>query len=242
MSPVSAAEIFAEKRIAVFFARRYARMGLSMSDLVAEGMLALSEAASRFDPTKGAKFSTYAAYWVRHHLKAYAESTLHAVRRPTHKRSWRLLDKEMKPTTKALTISLGRDPTEEEIAAAIGVSAEDVHDVITWSRSRDSGISEIYGEGHWPVDDAPLPDEAADDARERARLKTALAEALEALPARERFVVEGRAYADEPKTLAAIGRELGVSRERARQLEAQAFARLRRALESFAPTSDEEAA
>lgn len=242
MSPVSADEILAEKRIVLFHARRYARMGLPLSDLVAEGMLALAEAASRFDPNKGAKFVTYAGFWVRHHLKAYTERTLHAVRRPTHKRSWRRIDRDLKPARKALTASLGRDPTEEEIAEAIGASAEDVHDVITWSRSRDSAISEIYGEGHWPVDDAPLPDVIVDDAREHTRLKTAIQSALEALPSRERFIVDARMYSDDPKTLAAIGRELGISRERARQLEAQAFARMRRALAAFAPTSDEEAA
>ncbi len=232
-------EIIAQRRSVMYFARRYARMGVSLEDLEAEGMLALAYAASKFDQSKGTKFSTYSNFWIQAHLKRYVEGALHAVCRPSNLRTWRLIDKELKPTTKALVASLGRAPTDTELAEALGVPLEDVQGAKAWNSHRDGTISADAGEGHWPTDDGTLPDELVDGARQRARLKAAVASALDALPVRERSVIVNRVYADEPKTLEAIGRELGVSRSRIQQLEAKAMARLRASLEAFAPSQDD---
>jgi RNA polymerase primary sigma factor len=217
-------------RFVVSFAKRYRGCGLSFLDLINEGNLGLMEAAKRFDPAKDVRFLTYAVWWIR-------QSIVHAI--SEHGGAVRLPQKQanllhrLGKTTRALTIELQRDPSVEEIATEMGTTPADVTRLmqVAGDQISLSGGGEDEGEGPSLAD--RLEQEViphAEDVVFRAALENQVRACIDSLDPKEELVVKMRFGLDdqEPRTLKEIGDQLNLSRERIRQIEAQALAKLRR--------------
>jgi RNA polymerase sigma-32 factor len=227
--------ITAHLRLVVAIAARHQRAGLSISDLVAEGNLGLVEAARRFDRSKDARFATYAAWWVRARISRYSMGNRRIVPAPSSRNARRLFA-SLRRTTRELEGQLGRPPTRSEIAAATNTSEDDVALVEVALGARDTTV-DAYDELTCALAGiSPSPEDTFADAEEQARAAYMIGRALEELDGREREIVRRRFFEGESDsdTLATIGRDLGLSRERVRQLELRAKYKLRSALSTLA--------
>jgi RNA polymerase primary sigma factor len=218
-------------RLVVTIAQGYGHLGLPLLDVISEGNIGLMTAIDRFDPTKGAKLSTYASWWIRQCIKRAVSNQGKTIRLPVH-----LGDKILKMRRVSLRMSeeLGREPTADEIAEEIGIATGKVSQLKTVSirpASLDAPISDDdlteFGES--------VADEEARTPFELLRekdLHNKVDGLLDELDAREKKIISQRFgfSGGERKTLQEIGNKLGVSRERIRQLENIALAKLRRAL------------
>ena len=218
-------------RLVVTIAQDYANLGLPLLDVISEGNIGLMTAVDRFDPAKGAKLSTYAAWWIRQSIKRALSNQSKTIRLPVH-----LGDKISKMRRVALQMSeeLGREPTDDELGEEIGIASGKVSHLKTASirpASLDAPISDDdlteFGES--------VADEEARTPFELLRDKDLHNEVdgfFEVLNDREKKIISQRFGfgGGARKTLEEIGRKLGVSRERIRQLENIALSKLRRAL------------
>ena len=218
-------------RLVVTIAQDYANLGLPLLDLISEGNVGLTVAVDRFDPSKGAKLSTYAAWWIRQSIKRALSNQGRTIRLPVH-----LGEKISKIRRVALHLSeeIGREPTDDELGEEIGIASEKVSHLKTASTSLaslDAPISDDdlteFGEG--------VADEQARTPFELLRdkdLHNDVDGLLEVLDDREKEIISQRFGFDggEQKTLEEIGRKFRVSRERIRQLQNEALSKLRRAL------------
>jgi RNA polymerase primary sigma factor len=218
-------------RLVVTIARDYADYGLPLLDLISEGNIGLMKAVERFDLAKGAKLSTYAVWWIRQSIKRALSNQGKIIRLPVH-----LGDKMSKMRRVALRMSeeLGREPTDDELGLEIGMPSEKV--------------AELRGIGIRPASlDAPISDDGLTEfgdsvADEEARtpfellrdkdLRSKVDGLLKELNDREKRIISKRFGfgGGERKTLQQVGDQLGVSRERIRQLENIALSKLRHAL------------
>ena len=223
--------IKANLRLVVKIAHDYSNLGLPLLDLISEGNIGLMKAVERFDPAKGGKLSTYGVWWIKQSIKRALANQSKTIRLPVH-----LIDKIYKLYRASLTMSeeLGREPTDEELAEEIGISSGKVSRLKRVSirpASLDAPISdddstefgEIVGD-----EDAQTPFESFRD----KNMRDELSELLEVLDERERKIILMRFGLDDgkPKILEEIGKKFGVTRERIRQLQNIALAKLRRAL------------
>ena len=223
--------IKANLRLVVKIAHDYANLGLPLLDLVSEGNIGLMKAVERFDPAKGGKLSTYAAWWIKQSVKRALDNQSKTIRLPVN-----LVDKISKMRRISLQMSeeLGREPTNDELAEEIGISIGKVSQLKTASirpASLDAPISdddstefgEIVGD-----EDAQTPFALLRD----KNLRDEVSDLLEVLDDRERKIIFQRFGLDggKPKTLEKVGKKFGVTRERIRQLQNIALAKLRRAL------------
>jgi RNA polymerase primary sigma factor len=212
-------------RLVVHVAKRYRGHGVPFGDLIQDGVIGLNRAVEKFDWRKGFKFSTYATWWIRQAVQRSVAGQARTIRVPTHVNERR---QTLARHARKLEPELGRPPTHEELAKSTGLSLTHVEEALGVAEARvslNAPLADDDGElGDLFADDAAEnPEELAEDAL-RAR---ALREALAELPERERRIVELRFGLDgEPQSLEAIGAELGLTRERIRQLEAQALASL----------------
>lgn len=220
----------AHLRLVRSISRRYEGYGVASDDLIGEGYLALVEAARRFDPERGARFATYAAWWVRAHLRSYTLENRRIVGSPSTRAARKILGR-LRQTERELAQRHGAPATREQVASALGVSSKDIEMVQTSLAARDVAIGAREGGRTIELPDyAATPEQRVGDAEQRGVHSEAVQRALERLDEREREIVQRRLLDDDPATLASLGERLGLSRERVRQLERRAQDKLRAAL------------
>jgi RNA polymerase primary sigma factor len=230
-------------KLVVAIAKDYQDMGVPFIDLIQEGNIGLVRAVEKFDAERGFKFSTYAVWWIRQALVRAIQNQSRTIRIPSH------LHEDLRKYQRArasLETELARDPTAPEIAKAAGISLEHAQRLERIVRDPISLENPVPG-----TDDKKLIDTLKDPSApshaenlDRQRLESATGSALARLPERERQILQWRFGLDGERehTLEEIGRLLGLSRERVRQLEARALAQLRGAgdgeLRAFATDAD----
>ncbi len=223
--------IRANLRLVVKIAQDYANNGLPLVDLIAEGNIGLMTAVDRFDPDRGAKFSTYSAWWINQSIKRALSNQSKTIRLPAH-----MVDKiaRLRRISAILTEELGRVPTDEELSEELGIPAHKISRLKRASQrptSLDAPVNDGEGINFGEIigdEKAVHPLEALED----KTLKGQLADLLEVLDEREYRIIGARYGLDgnKPLKLEEVGGEFGVTRERIRQLQAKALTKMRRAL------------
>jgi RNA polymerase sigma-32 factor len=235
----------AHMRLVISMASKFRNFGLPMSDLVQEGHIGLLEAAARFEPSREVRFSTYASWWIRASMQDYVL------------RNWSIVRGGTSSAQKALFFNLRRlraklaqgdrqltaRAVHEEIASALGVSLADVQTMDARLSSNDASlqapISQGDADGGERLDllacDAPLPDEQVSEIIDQERRRIWLNHALRKLNEREMKIIRARRLSEDSATLEELGADLGISKERVRQIETRALEKLRVALVAEAP-------
>ncbi|MFZ4606062.1 MAG: RNA polymerase factor sigma-32 [Caulobacter sp.] len=225
-------------RLVIAMASKFRRYGLPMADLVQEGAVGLMQAADRFDPDRGVRFSTYAGWWVRAAMQDYVLRNWSIVRTGTTASAKSLFFK-----LRGLRARLGdldgrlTPEARSKIATELGVEEDEVEAMASRiggpDRSLDAPIS-ADGEENWLgllPDERDRPDQVVEAAIDGERRSGLIGRSMEALTARERSVIEARRLAEDPITLEAMGARMGVSKERVRQIEQVALNKMRAFIE-----------
>lgn len=236
--------VTAYMRLAISMAAKYRRYGASMSDLIQEAGVGLMKAASKFDPDRGVRFSTYAVWWIKASIQDYVM------------RNWSLVRTGSTSSQKSLFFNMrrvrakierekgvglnGLTPVEirQEIADELGCPLRDVEMMEARLAGSDFSLNaqQAGEEGREWVetleDDGPRPDESVSRDSDLMTARRWLTDAFGALTPRERMIIAARKLADTPETLESLGTKLGLSKERVRQLEAQALRKMKKRLET----------
>ncbi|MCL4157935.1 UNVERIFIED_CONTAM: hypothetical protein GTU68_042482 [Idotea baltica] len=223
--------IKANLRLVVKIAREYSNYGVPLADLISEGNIGLMKAVEKFDPEKGGKLSTYAAWWIKQSIKRALSNQGKTIRLPVH-----LVDKlaRVRRITAILAEELGREPTDDELVEELGIPRQKLAMLKQASQrptSLDAPVSDEAGITYAEM----ISDESAENPLESLANKNyhgELEDLLKLLNERETSIIDQRfgLNGKKPLTLEEIGRDFGVSRERIRQLQNSAIAKMKRAL------------
>jgi RNA polymerase sigma-32 factor len=234
-------------RLVIAAATRFRNYGLPIGDLVQEGTIGLMQATARFDPDRDVRFSTYAAWWIRSAMQDYVL------------RNWSIVRTGTTAAQKSLFFNLRRlrarieetsgeafgEDGRRQIAATLKVDITEVETMEQRLSANDQSLNAPLSEGgdeNWQdflADSRPTPEEAVISLRDDRRRSAWLAEALDELSPRERRIIRERRLREVSATLEELGRELGVSKERVRQLESRALLKLRASMSRRVATPDE---
>ena len=225
-------------RLVISMASKFRHYGLPLADLVQEGNVGLMQAAARFEPSREVRFSTYAAWWIRSSIQDYVL------------RNWSIVRTGTTAAQKSLFFNLRRlrakiDDTGDAIMTAenkkwvsehLGVPERDVETMASRLSASDRSLNAPLatdGDAQWQdllPDESATPDQVVMEERDNAKRKEWIAQALEVLNERETLIISARRLTDDSVTLEVLGKRLGISKERVRQIEHQALNKLRKTL------------
>ena len=223
--------IKANLRLVVKIAKDYANYGLPLSDLISEGNIGLMKAVERFDPSMGAKLSTYASWWIKQSIKRALSNQSKTIRLPVH-----LLDKlaKVRRISAVMSEELGREPSDEELSEETGIPIRKLSLLRQASQKPASLDAPMNDDASSEFGDMISDDRALDpsDAMESKNLLGEIGDMMDSLDERESRIINARFGLDgvTPMTLEEVGREFGVSRERIRQLQTIALQKMRSVL------------
>ena len=229
--------ITAYMRLAISMASKFRRYGAPMNDLIQEASVGLMKAAEKFDPDRGVRFSTYAVWWIKRNWSMVRTGSTSSQKSLFF--NMRRVQAQLEREASARGETLSPNELREAVAIEIGVPLHDVEmmegrlsgsdfSLDATQSSEDEGRSWVDA----LADDSAQAAEQVEHSHDTETLRQWLFSALSALNERERFIVRERKLRDDPRTLESLGTELGLSKERVRQLEAAAFTKMRRSLEN----------
>ncbi|MDA0721076.1 MAG: RNA polymerase factor sigma-32 [Proteobacteria bacterium] len=237
--------ITAYMRLAISMASKFKRYGAPMNDLIQEASVGLMKAADKFDPDRGVRFSTYAVWWIKASIQDYVMRNWSMVRTGSTSSqkslffNMRRVQARLEREAAAEGVNLETHELHEMIAIEVGVPLHDVQMMdgrLSGSDFSLNATQSMEDEGREWIDaledDAPQAAEKVENSHDTDTLRQWLVTALTALNDREQFIVRERKLRDDPRTLESLGSELGLSKERVRQLEAAAFGKMRKSLEA----------
>ncbi len=233
--------IEAYTRLAVSVATRYRRYGMPLDDLIQQGNLGLMRAAEKYDPDNGARFSTYAAWWIRASMQEYVMRNWSVVRTATNAAQKKLFFHLRKALIKLEDGEIRREGLSASVARELDVPEDQVEIMLGRMAGQDLSLNVAQNgeeDGRdWmeALEDDSVATEAQvlDDLEGRKR-RALLYSAVQELPEREQRIITERHLSESPRTLAEIGVELGISKERVRQLEERAVSRITRSVQDAA--------
>jgi RNA polymerase sigma-32 factor len=226
-------------RLVIAMAAKFRHYGLPMADLVSEGNVGLMQAAARFEPEREVRFSTYASWWIRSSIQDYVLRNWSIVRTGTTSAQKSLFFNLRRLRARIADTGEGVMTAEnrEWVAQHLGVPVRDVETMASRLSGADRSLNaplSVDGDGEWQdmiADEADIPEQVVMAEHDSAKRRVWVAQALKVLNPRELHIISKRRLAEEAMTLEALGEELGVSKERVRQIEHHALSKLRKELE-----------